>query len=240
MRTLSAPTIVLGMHRSGTSLLTGTLEKAGLFLGEVNTAAPHNKKGNRENEQLRRYHSRVIKRRGGDWKTPPPLPIEPSPRERTELEELLEPFEGVERWGFKDPRAIWLVEVYLELFPEAALIGIFRHPLLVAMSLAARPGKLKLPIEGGLSLWQKTNERLLRLWEKHRFPLLYFSASGVSDPMFSIPLSKFLERTGLSNPLTPFFDSELVHQTYNDQPLPFEVQSLYQELLAAARSQQAT
>ena len=35
---------------AGTSLLTGSLEAAGLNLGEVNNAAPHNRKGNKENE----------------------------------------------------------------------------------------------------------------------------------------------------------------------------------------------
>ncbi|MEM6580390.1 MAG: sulfotransferase [Pseudomonadota bacterium] len=239
MGTLTAPTIVLGMHRSGTSMLTGTLEQAGLFLGDVNIAAPHNKKGNRENEKLRRYHSRIIKRRGGDWKTPPELPIQFSPRERQELAELLKPFEDVERWGFKDPRAIWLVEVYLELFPDATLIGIFRHPFSVAKSLAARPGKLTLPIEEGLALWQQTNERLLRLCQQHQFPLLYFSTTGITDPMFSVPLSKFLNGIGLSNPVTPFFEQHLVHQASNDQILPHEVNDLYQELLATARSQHA-
>ena len=32
------PVIVLGMHRSGTSLLTGSLDAAEVFLGEVNQA----------------------------------------------------------------------------------------------------------------------------------------------------------------------------------------------------------
>ena len=32
--------VILGMHRSGTSLLTGTLQEAGLVLGDVVTSAP--------------------------------------------------------------------------------------------------------------------------------------------------------------------------------------------------------
>ena len=39
---------VLGMHRSGTSCLAGSLEQQGLFLGETNTRGPFNLRGNRE------------------------------------------------------------------------------------------------------------------------------------------------------------------------------------------------
>jgi hypothetical protein len=40
-----SPIIILGMHRSGTSLVAGCLEAAGLYLGPVNNYAPFNKKG---------------------------------------------------------------------------------------------------------------------------------------------------------------------------------------------------
>lgn len=45
--------LILGMHRSGTSCLAGSLQEAGLYLGEVNTAAPHNAKGNRESRDCK-------------------------------------------------------------------------------------------------------------------------------------------------------------------------------------------
>jgi len=35
----SQAVLILGMHRSGTSCLAGSLQEAGLYLGEVNTAA---------------------------------------------------------------------------------------------------------------------------------------------------------------------------------------------------------
>ena len=59
------------MHRSGTSLLTGTLQEAGLVLGDVVTAAPHNRKGNRESLPIRALHDDLMQRAGGDWDRPP-------------------------------------------------------------------------------------------------------------------------------------------------------------------------
>ena len=45
----SSPIAILGMHRSGTSCLAGSLQEAGIYLGDVVTSAAHNQKGNREN-----------------------------------------------------------------------------------------------------------------------------------------------------------------------------------------------
>ena len=48
---------VLGMHRSGTSSLVGSLEAAGLPLGEVQVrAAKSNQKGHREPNELIALH----------------------------------------------------------------------------------------------------------------------------------------------------------------------------------------
>ena len=44
--------IILGMHRSGTSCLTGCLKEYGLHLGDVSESNKHNKKGNQENKEV--------------------------------------------------------------------------------------------------------------------------------------------------------------------------------------------
>ena len=61
-------------HRDGTSRLDGAradLEAAGVLLGEVNNAAPHNRKGNKEHEGVRGLNDRIMARYGADWKSPP-------------------------------------------------------------------------------------------------------------------------------------------------------------------------
>ena len=62
--------VVLGMHRSGTSLLAGTLQEAGLELGEVVHSAPHNRKGNRESISIRTLHEDLLERSGGRKRGP--------------------------------------------------------------------------------------------------------------------------------------------------------------------------
>ena len=51
---------ILGMHRSGTSCLTGSLQEAGLELGEHHTWNPYNRKGNRENQDFVDLHDAIL------------------------------------------------------------------------------------------------------------------------------------------------------------------------------------
>ena len=57
--------VVLGMHRSGTSCLAGSLEQQGLFLGEVNTSAPWNRRGNRERFDVMNLQGDILEASGG-------------------------------------------------------------------------------------------------------------------------------------------------------------------------------
>lgn len=235
MHGLTPPVIVLGMHRSGTSLVTGLLEDAGLYVGDVNAAAKHNAKGNRENETLRAFHETMLTSRGLDWKTPPNAPIEWTAYEVSGVLELLRPYQGQATWGFKDPRTVWLLEGYLDLFPDCKLIAPFRNPVAVANSLHARPGSLRVSIDEGLSLWRKTNEKLLQIGERHALTLLHFDNSGVSNPLFHAPLNRFLKTCGLTENALEFFESGLVHhadQTLGDDD---RNQAVWDRLIHAAK-----
>ena len=63
--------VILGMHRSGTSCLAGTLQEAGLYLGEVHTENPFNRKGNRENPSIMALHEDILAHSEGSWHQPP-------------------------------------------------------------------------------------------------------------------------------------------------------------------------
>ena len=89
---------VLGMHRSGTSCLAGTLQEAGVFLGDVVTRAPHNLKGNRENMRIMSLHDNLLKRTGGTWDEPPPE-VHWQPRHRSEQRDILREYADVPLWG---------------------------------------------------------------------------------------------------------------------------------------------
>lgn len=226
----AAPVMVVGMHRSGTSFLTGSLQQAGLELGKHSAWNPHNLKGNRENLEIVAFHDALLAARGCAWDNPPAAPLKWTAQEQLQARQLIADYQGVPRWGFKDPRSLLVVDGWLELIPDLKFVGIFRHPTAVAQSLAARGG---MPLEQALKLWKAYNEQLLRLQQEFAFPLLCFDED---EATLHDKLNVVLQQMAL-DPLTEerFFSAELKHHQQQPLPLPREHEALYQELRACAR-----
>ena len=169
--------VVLGMHRSGTSLLTGSLEAAGLYLGNVVNAAPHNLKGNKENEAIRDLNDALFAKQGTAWNAPPNRQLPWDRNARAQARALIQPYlDGGQPWGFKDPRTVWTVEGWMEVLPTPRLIGVFRHPSLVTRSLVARGGALSVTEAEAIELWCAYNRELINLRRRYGFPLLHFES----------------------------------------------------------------
>jgi hypothetical protein len=138
---------VVGMHRSGTSALTGVLQLLGVELGGnlLPARAGVNDKGFFEHEEIYRIHNALLEALGSSWDDVAPLPErwwedERARPFRTQLEEVVaRDFGAAPVWGLKDPRLcktlpLWKVLLearQVELCP--VLIG--RAPDEVAESL---------------------------------------------------------------------------------------------------------
>ena len=227
--------IILGMHRSGTSLVAGSLQAAGLYLGTVNDQAPFNRKGNKENLRIRDLNDAMLDRYGASWNRPPEAQLTWCRADSRRAQSLLRPYLSAGRaWGFKDPRTIWTLEGWLQLLPEAHLVGVFRHPALVAQSLVARTGALSLSTDEAFELWRSYNSELLRLQRKHRFPLVHFGTLDKLPDRFFAPLTRLTQSIGLSNPVDSFFDSCLMHQQTANLKADSRAKKLYDQLLASS------
>ena len=235
IETISSPpscVIVLGMHRSGTSLLTGSLEDAGLNLGKANNAAPFNRKGNKENEAIRDLNDSLLTRSGAEWNAPPNGQVQWGRADEEWARSLIEPYLYAARpWGFKDPRTIWTVEGWLRLLPDAYLIGVFRHPSLVVCSLTARTTDLAVETDEALRLWCAYNSELIRLHQKYRFPILHYSSEEKLYDDFITPLTDFARSLGLTGPLDHFFDSELLHHSEPEPIATSGVRKIFDRLI---------
>lgn len=151
---------ILGMHRSGTSLLTRILNLIGLDLGaeEALTTEPaaFNPKGYWEHQQLTLISDAILKRFGGSWDKPPHFPHgwETSAALddlRDAAERLLQTqFAEVPLWGWKDPRTCLTLPFWQRLLPEMRYIICLRNPLDVARSLEHRD---RLSAETSFALW---------------------------------------------------------------------------------------
>lgn len=230
VRGAGGPVMVVGMHRSGTSFLTGSLQQAGLELGKHSAWNPHNLKGNRENQDIVAFHDAVLAARNAAWDNPPNSPVVWSEAEARQAAGLAAEYRGVEHWGFKDPRALLMVEGWRLLLPSLQFVGIFRHPSAVARSLNARGGMSEAK---AFTLWAEYNRRLLDLHRQQPFPLLCFDEN---ESVLHQKLNLVLAELGLQ-PLQDerFFSAELKHHEQEHKPLPNELQSLYQELSGLAR-----
>ncbi|MCK5902133.1 MAG: hypothetical protein KAG28_03210 [Cocleimonas sp.] len=231
----SVPIIILGMHRSGTSCLAGSLEQAGLHLGEVLQFNLYNKKGNRENPAIMALNESVLAENGGSWRAPPKGEIKWTGEQAEERDRIISQFsqEAVDYWGFKDPRTLLTFDFWRQGLPDHfKIIGTFRHPFEVVSSLANRPEPIHVPISEGLALWEYYNKIFIRLQNKYKFYTLSFNLDKAD---YLIKLDKILKAYHLKTNLqsVDFFETELQHQKKSALKItvPDSIATLYQDLL---------
>ncbi len=202
---MDKPTIVciLGMHRSGTSCLAGSLESHGLYLGETVISAPHNKRGNKENIPLRDLNDKVLHASAGAWDRPPPKLVWNNSLLQ-QRDEIIASFRDQPIWGFKDPRTMLTLPFWQDSGAEILLIGTFRHPDAVAASLMKRPGLL--PATPPKQLWAHYNGILLSLLKIKRFPLINFDWP---ESRYMEAISSISRMLGLKETAPTFYSRDL-------------------------------
>jgi len=150
--------MVLGMHRSGTSLCSHVLSVLGVDMADrmyppgLETAAPDNPRGHWERWEIVGFHDRILAHfnrayfgpfhdlplPAGWWADPEIAAI------RREMVGFLANRLGETRFGFKDPRTVRLLPLWHQIFDDLNLAPKFvlclRNPAEVARSLAAATG----------------------------------------------------------------------------------------------------
>ncbi|MGR9106201.1 MAG: sulfotransferase family protein [Gammaproteobacteria bacterium] len=222
---------ILGMHRSGTSCLTGMLENAGLKLGLVSRQNPHNKKGNNENQGVVVLHEAVLAANQCCWDAPIAGGCKWNQEHFSALRELVGAHAHLESWGFKDPRTLFTLEGWIQVVPEIRFVGSFRHPCAVAKSLMVRGGGSR---DRYLELWYAYNRRLLYFHDTFRFDLVNFDDGPDAYIDRVTTVARHLELNPAPGVLT-FFDNRLRTQRADQGDMPHYVNDLYQELLSRAR-----
>ena len=151
--TARPPVIILGMHRSGTSMVSELLDGLGLFVGKQ-------LQDDHESTYFLGLNEQLFARVGAAWDRPLPVldflacdeavrmtvdaltldlsgrRVRPFLGQRTTLDRFDRP------WGWKDPRTIVTLPVWLRLFPDARLVYLIRNGVDVAKSLSVREQSL--------------------------------------------------------------------------------------------------
>lgn len=143
--------LIVGMHRSGTSAVAGSLARLGLPMGEhLLAAGEDNPKGYFEHEEAVRIDDALLDALGRRWDDPRELPegwlrTPAADDARVAIAGLLErEFSAAGLFALKDPRLCRLLPLWIETLRatgiEPRVLLVVRHPAEVAASLAKRNG----------------------------------------------------------------------------------------------------
>jgi hypothetical protein len=160
--------LVLGMHRSGTSAISGSLASLGLELPcpEDRMEGRSDNPSHNESELLSVLNDHLLEMFGGTWSDPPVLPLgwERDPRldriVRVGVDLAAKAFPTERPVVWKDPRTCLLLPFWRRVLPRLrGAVLVWRSPRAVARSLQARDG---LTIEAGSQLWERYNRDAVR------------------------------------------------------------------------------
>jgi hypothetical protein len=180
---------VLGMHRSGTSLLTRALNLLGVDLGpeeHLMRPGPANPAGHWESLPMKRINDEVLLRLGGSWSQPPELGEgwERTPElaeARRQARRLIDTdFSRSDTWGFKDPRNCLTLPFWQRMLPPMRYVICLRNPIDVAASLEAREDE-PIPFDDGIALWLRYVGASFEATAGHQ-RLLVFYEDLMADP----------------------------------------------------------
>lgn len=171
--------LVLGMHRSGTSMVARALNLMGCYFGAEGTHTGmniENPKGFWERVDLRRANDALLTASGFDWDRISALSLEDLPesavtRYRETCARIFLELDAHRPWFVKEPRLCLLLPLLRDLLERPAAIIVSRDPDEVAMSLEARN---RIPQPVGVALWEayvvhslRASADLPRLFVRH-------------------------------------------------------------------------
>jgi hypothetical protein len=161
----SPPVAIVGMHRSGTSMVANLLQQAGLNLGDAADLMPpaaENPEGFYEHLQFVKLNDEVLNVAGAAWDCPPAAGFDWDDSAldsfRARARRLAVPLEERLPWGWKDPRTSLTLPFWRSAFGPLRIVAVVRNPLEVVTSLHRRNA---FSTALGLTLWQIYAERIL-------------------------------------------------------------------------------
>lgn len=143
----SPPVIVIGMHRSGTTLLSHLLRTMGVHMGADTTTRTD------ESVFFRNLNDGLLDHASARWHRPSPMwetlsnqscvrrlaeQLESTWNSAASLEFRRCDLPAATRWGWKDPRTTITLPIWLQLFRNAQVIHIVRYGVDVSDSLVRR------------------------------------------------------------------------------------------------------
>ena len=243
--------VVAGMHRSGTSLTAGILERLGVDMGQqLIPADSTNPRGFYEDAQIVAFHQQAFRRllprnASGhiDWGWCEEHALDTTCLEqfRPAARRLVSEREskGV-AWGFKDPRTTLLLDFWDSCIDDARYVMVYRAPWRVADSMQRLQAEVFLNHPGyAYHIWREYNERLLDFFLRNRDRCVLINVDALRNqlPRFQSLIVDKLKLKTSDVDLSGAFDEDLFGRAEIEDPraaltaLAFpECQSLLEQL----------
>ncbi len=214
----SRPVVVLGMHRSGTSLVAQLLNALGIYAGEPDELAPpdiFNPSGYWEHRKAAELNREILSALGASWINVAPADVSRLPDDQREVflsraKDIARSLQAGGAFLVKDPRMSLLFPIWRDALPDAICIIAWREPMAVARSVATRD---RLPLVASIDLWEHYTRTLLR--DTEGLPRLLVSYEELlSDPIRVVrDLHDALTRLGVQGLIVP--SEERIRQIVN-------------------------
>lgn len=179
---MTAPIVIAGFHRSGTSAVARILHGAGLDLGpDLLGADPVNPYGHFEDQAVIALHDAALESGGHTWKSTDRLDDRAFVLARITDYVAKRQRSGSRSWGIKDPRACLFLDEWLTVIPGAHVVFVIRPPGPAIASLHRRHTRRFIDTAGidpsdlafrrdpdlGLKLWCHYHEQALPALQRH-------------------------------------------------------------------------
>lgn len=243
---------ILGMHRSGTSLISRIINLLGVYLGpedQLRKAAKDNPLGFWEHRRLTALNDEILSRLGGSWHEPPVFrpgwEITPALQDLRERARAVidEDFAAAKLWAWKDPRTCLTLPFWQRLLPPMRYVICLRNPADVAYSLERRDG---FSFEKSVHLWLFHVVSSLQHTAGHPRLLLFYEDFMAQWPQELRRLARYLgacaraEEEDTQKAVREFLKAELqrhhtsLAHTADHPGLPYPAKALYMILRLAA------
>jgi len=199
-----SPTLLTGMHRSGTSALARMIQGLGVDIGSnLLPAAGGNLYGHFEETAFIQFHDKLINRLFPhrapfcEWLPLANNQIAYTDTDRIEASSIWTEHNAKGARAWKDPRASLFLDLWTEILPDAKLVISVRHPYQVHRSLLRR-GEPFLHVDYSASIlgWTVYNQRILQVISalpKDRFILVDVDLAFREPGRLTEFLARFLE-----------------------------------------------
>lgn len=158
--------VILGMHRSGTSMIAGILNMLGIDMGkELIGKHWSNPLGHFENKKFLELNEKILRKAGGVWNRPPEEEqiLAQVGIFSEEIKNLIQSNES-KFWGWKDPRTSLTIELFLPYLDNPYFLVCHRDASAIARSLKRRDN---MRLEQGIKLTKIYNKRIERFFKMH-------------------------------------------------------------------------